>query len=105
MFLDTMFRRMDNPTTKEKYENIVIITHGLLMRIFLMRYFKWDVEQFNNISQPDNCEMFILKKQSDTQYKSGNYKLKNSKIIMGNASRLKLNKQLTSFEIFNYQSR
>jgi len=46
--------------------------------------------------------MFILKKQSDTQYKSGNYKLKNSKIIMGNASRLKLNKQLTSFEIFNY---
>jgi broad specificity phosphatase PhoE len=61
LFLDTLFREMDighhDPTP-----NIVIVSHGLFIRLFLMRYFRWDVECFEKIKQFGNCEICELKK-------------------------------------------
>jgi broad specificity phosphatase PhoE len=62
LFLDTLFREMDtghhDPT-----QNIVIVSHGLFMRLFLMRYFRWNVEDLENFKEFGNCEICELRKQ------------------------------------------
>jgi len=56
-FLESIFRRIDN---KRRSENIVIVSHGLLMRLFLMRYYWLTVEQFEEIYNFENCEIVIV---------------------------------------------
>lgn len=40
--------------------NIVIVSHGLTIRFFLMKWFKWTVEQFETLKNPKNCEFRVL---------------------------------------------
>ncbi len=61
LFLDTLFREMDNGH-HDPTQNIVIVSHGLFMRLFLMRYFRWNVEDLENFKQFDNCEICELQK-------------------------------------------
>ena len=46
--------------------NYVIVTHGLLMRIFCMCYFRWTVMEFEQVWNPSNCEMWVLQKVEGT---------------------------------------
>jgi len=39
---------------------LVLVTHGLAMRIFLMRWFHWTVDQFLKVSNPNNAEPIVL---------------------------------------------
>ena len=49
---------------KEYYpENVIIVSHGLTIRLFLMRWLHWRVEYFERLDNPHNCEFFILKRQ------------------------------------------
>ncbi|CAF0738715.1 unnamed protein product [Rotaria sordida] len=61
LFLDTLFREMDSghhyPT-----QNIVVVSHGLFMRLFLMRYFRWTSEELDKSKQFANCEICQLTK-------------------------------------------
>ena len=41
-------------------ETIVLVTHGLSMRLFLMRYFRWNVSEFEKVWNPRNCERWVL---------------------------------------------
>jgi broad specificity phosphatase PhoE len=51
---------------KEDYpENVIIVTHGMTIRLFLMRWFHWSVEEFEDIRNPSNCDIFILEKQGN----------------------------------------
>ncbi|CAF0936897.1 unnamed protein product [Adineta steineri] len=61
LFLDTLFREMDNGH-HDPTRNIVIVSHGLFMRLFLMRYFRWTVEEFDTIKDFGNCEICQLTK-------------------------------------------
>ena len=61
LFLDTLFREIDDGH-HDSTQNIVVVSHGLFMRLFLMRYFRWDVEYFDNIKQFGNCEICELTK-------------------------------------------
>lgn len=45
---------------------IVIVTHGLTLRLFLMRWFHWSVEEFERVYNPPHCKPIILEK-----FKSG----------------------------------
>lgn len=56
------FARKDFP------ENIVILTHGFEMRVFLMVWFGWSVEYFESLANPRNCEMVILRLKPDGSY-------------------------------------
>jgi broad specificity phosphatase PhoE len=38
----------------------VIVTHGISVRVLLMRYFRYSIDQFNMLANPKNCEMIIL---------------------------------------------
>jgi broad specificity phosphatase PhoE len=65
-FFDTLhrdFRKPDFP------ENVLIVSHGLTMRLFLMRWFHWSVEEFENLHNPKNCQIVIMEKQIDDRYK------------------------------------
>ena len=45
--------------------NVVIVTHGLALRLFLMRWFQWSVHDFELSRNPDNCELIIMNKIKD----------------------------------------
>ncbi len=65
-FLDTLhrdFEKSDFP------ENVLIVTHGLTLRLFLMRWFHWSVEEFENLRNPKNCQILVMEKQADNHYK------------------------------------
>ncbi|KAJ0975678.1 hypothetical protein J5N97_017643 [Dioscorea zingiberensis] len=40
--------------------NLVIVSHGLTMRVFLMKWFKWTVDQFERLNNPGNCEFRVM---------------------------------------------
>lgn len=68
-FMESLFREID---TQQPVQNIVIVSHGLFVRLFLMRFFRWTVEKFHAIWNLHNCEHIILEKHPAT----GSYELK-----------------------------
>jgi broad specificity phosphatase PhoE len=56
-FNETLHRDFKNPNFPE---NMVIFSHGLTIRIFLMRWFHWTVEEFQNIRNPRNGQIFEM---------------------------------------------
>ncbi len=64
-FLDTMHRDFE----KHNYpENVLIVSHGLTIRLFLMRWYHWSVEEFESLHNPKNCQIIIMEKQIDDHY-------------------------------------
>ena len=45
-------------------ENAVIVNHGMTMRLFIMRWFHYTVEQFERIANPHNGELWVMEKDS-----------------------------------------
>jgi len=68
--MDSLYREMDNKLIPNN--NIFIISHGLFMRLFLMRFYRWPVEKFHTLENFDNCGYCILER--DVQ--EGSYILK-----------------------------
>ncbi len=56
------FRADDYP------QNCVLVTHGLTIRLFLMKYFHLTVEEFEKMKAPKNCDLVILEMQPDGSY-------------------------------------
>ena len=64
-FLETLHRDF----AKDDYpENTLIVTHGMTMRIFLMRWFHWSVEDFEMLKKPAKCEIAIMEQMADGRY-------------------------------------
>uniref|UniRef100_A0A7S4B6K0 Uncharacterized protein n=1 Tax=Chrysotila carterae TaxID=13221 RepID=A0A7S4B6K0_CHRCT len=62
-FWSTLYAFMERPRSpSETIENYVLVTHGLLMRIFCMCYFRWTVKEFEQVWNPSNCEIWVLEK-------------------------------------------
>ncbi|XVF31284.1 hypothetical protein REPUB_Repub16aG0132600 [Reevesia pubescens] len=62
-FLDSLWRHIDlnrlhNDPTQDL--NLIIISHGLTSRVFLMKWFKWTVEQFEHLNNLGNCEFRVM---------------------------------------------
>jgi broad specificity phosphatase PhoE len=64
-FLETLYRDFNK---KEYPQNALIITHGLTLRLFLMRWFHWTVEEFENLRNPRNCQLVVMQKKTDGRY-------------------------------------
>jgi len=61
-FFDTLFRDFE----KEYFpENVIIVSHGLTIKMFLMKWFHWTVEELEKIETPDNCEIVHLRRPMD----------------------------------------
>ena len=64
-FLETLHRDFN----KSRYpQNALIVTHGLTLRLFLMRWFHWTVEEFENLRNPLNCQVVVMQKNVNERY-------------------------------------
>ncbi|SZF04602.1 unnamed protein product [Blumeria hordei] len=52
----------------------VLVTHGLMSRIFLMKWYHFSVEYFEDLRNVNHCEFLIMRKRED----SGKYILENN---------------------------
>lgn len=55
-FLDSLWRSFE----MNKSQNYVLVTHGIVLRVLLTRYFRYTIDQFNILANPRNCETVIL---------------------------------------------
>jgi broad specificity phosphatase PhoE len=65
-FLHTLFRDF----AKEDYaQNAVMVTHGMTIRLFLMRWFHYSVAEFEQLCNPPNCDIVVMELQGNGKYK------------------------------------
>ncbi|MEW1719223.1 histidine phosphatase family protein [Streptomyces sp. NPDC093109] len=64
-FLESLHRSFDAPDSPE---NVLLVTHGLTMRLFCMRWFHWSVAEFESLSNPGNAETRTLLLGADGRY-------------------------------------
>lgn len=65
-FFGTLFRDFDKPDFPQ---NAVMVTHGMTIRLFLMRWFHYTVEEFEALANPDNCAIVVLERQENGRYR------------------------------------
>jgi len=71
-FLESMMRQAERNTT----DRILIVTHGLLIRCFVMRFLHLSVEQFDQLANPENGAIVTLADRTtlaDCLFVSGNW--------------------------------
>ncbi|WP_062214331.1 histidine phosphatase family protein [Streptomyces sp. NBRC 109706] len=64
-FLESLWRSFDEP---EHPPNVLLVTHGLTMRLFCMRWLHWTVAEFESLSNPGNGETRQLILGPDGRY-------------------------------------
>lgn len=64
-FLESLFRSFEAP---DHPPNVLLVTHGLTMRLFCMRWFHWSVAEFEALSNPGNGEIRSLILGADGRY-------------------------------------
>lgn len=50
-------------------DNCILVTHGLTIRLFIMRYFHMTVEEFESMLPPRNCALVVLDCQPNGRYR------------------------------------
>ncbi|KAG5926276.1 hypothetical protein E4U42_003453, partial [Claviceps africana] len=46
----------------------VLVTHGLMSRVFLMKWYHFDFEYFEDLRNVDHCEFLLMRLQSNGKY-------------------------------------
>jgi broad specificity phosphatase PhoE len=64
-FLETLHRAFEKPAFPK---NVVIVTHGITMRLFLMRWYHWTVDHFETLEDPSNCHYVVMVRGEDGRY-------------------------------------
>ncbi|KAF5740585.1 Phosphoglycerate mutase family protein isoform 1 [Tripterygium wilfordii] len=70
-FLESLWRDIDlNRLKTDPFQdlNLVIVSHGLATRVFLMKWFKWTVEQFEGLNNLGNCEIRVMQLGQGGEY-------------------------------------
>ncbi|KAH7550238.1 hypothetical protein JRO89_XS13G0159100 [Xanthoceras sorbifolium] len=72
-FRETLRAAIDNgrfqpPGDRNQNMNVVIVSHGLTLRVFLMRWYKWTVEQFEGLNNIGNGNMIVMEKGYGGRY-------------------------------------
>jgi broad specificity phosphatase PhoE len=65
-FLDTLHRDFEKPDFPPA---CLLVTHGMTLRLFLMRWFHLTVEDFETLRNPPNCAIVQLELQHDGKYR------------------------------------
>ena len=59
-FLESLLRQVE----RKSAERVLIVTHGLTLRCFVMRFLHLTVEQFDEMANPNNCDVVTLAEKS-----------------------------------------
>ncbi|KAI5968942.1 hypothetical protein KGF57_000057 [Candida theae] len=63
-FNETLYRQFKS----DDFPNIlVLVSHGIWSRVFLMKWFKWTYEEFESLKNIPHCQYIIMKKNPNTQ--------------------------------------
>jgi broad specificity phosphatase PhoE len=62
-FLESMMREVE----RKDVQRVLIVTHGLTIRCFVMRFLHLTVEQFERLANPDNCDVITLGSKADLE--------------------------------------
>ncbi|MEJ1379031.1 MAG: phosphoglycerate mutase family protein [Candidatus Sedimenticola sp. (ex Thyasira tokunagai)] len=65
-FMETLHRDFQKP---DYPENSLIVTHGVTLMIFCMRWFHWSVEEFEQYRNPHNGQVIVLGRDESRQYR------------------------------------
>jgi len=63
-FLSSLNREFENVDQK----NIVIVSHGVTLRLFLMRYYQWTIEEFQDVWNFENCHIVMMELSPDKRH-------------------------------------
>ena len=63
VFEDHMVRDIDAGRFPEG-TNLVLVTHGLALRIFLARWFHWTTDEYESVFNPPNCTPLIMERRA-----------------------------------------
>lgn len=64
IFYETMYRRWEDNTK----QNQVIVGHGMMIALLLVRLFRWSIEEWHTIDSLENCEFVVLERPVDDSY-------------------------------------
>jgi broad specificity phosphatase PhoE len=77
-FLNTLHRDFE----KQNYpNNILLVTHGMAMRVFMMRWFHKTVAEFETWANPHNCEIFTMNRNDEDNYNFDFSKIRKDAVI------------------------
>ncbi|KAF7828241.1 phosphoglycerate mutase-like protein AT74H [Senna tora] len=65
---DINIGRFQPPGEQDIDMNLVIVSHGLTLRVFLMRWYKWTVQQFEGLNNMGNGHMLVMEKGYGGRY-------------------------------------
>ncbi|XP_022738113.1 phosphoglycerate mutase-like protein AT74H [Durio zibethinus] len=60
--------RFQPPGERSPNMNVIIVSHGLALRVFLMRWYKWTVEQFERLNNMGNGNLIVMEKGYGGRY-------------------------------------
>ncbi|KAK9376803.1 histidine phosphatase superfamily [Lipomyces chichibuensis] len=64
-FNETLFRQFSS----DKFAKVlVLVTHGLMSRVFLMKWYRWTVERFESLKNVNYCEFVVMERQDNGKY-------------------------------------
>ncbi|CAN3358726.1 hypothetical protein DICA4_D07954 [Diutina catenulata] len=64
-FNETLFRKFQS----DDFPNVlVLVTHGIWARVFLMKWFRWTYEEFESLKNIPHCQYLIMKRGDDGRY-------------------------------------
>ncbi|HED33297.1 MAG TPA: histidine phosphatase family protein [Gammaproteobacteria bacterium] len=55
-FLESMMRQVE----RSRKSNILLVCHGMTLRCFVARFLRLTVEEFEDMHNPDNCEIITI---------------------------------------------
>jgi broad specificity phosphatase PhoE len=62
-FLNELEQRIEKDP--EHPESVLIVSHGLTMRLLCRRLFSWSIDLFESLSNPEHCEYRVLEHADD----------------------------------------
>jgi len=65
-FFHTLHRDFAKPDFPQ---NAVMVTHGMTIRLFLMRWFHYSVTEFEQLCNPANCDIVTMELEENGKYK------------------------------------
>lgn len=65
-FNETLFRQFQS----DNFPNVlVLVTHGIWARVFLMKWFRWSYEEFESLRNIPHCQFLVMKREANYKFK------------------------------------
>ena len=61
-WLESFYREMEFGGRIDENTVVLLCTHGLTGRLFLMRWFHWTVEEFEGTTNPPNAQLLVMER-------------------------------------------